>query len=252
MPDVETYSESFRVRSYEATPEAEVSVQSICNYLQEAAGNHARQLGLSIEQLEDLTWVLGKLHLHLDHVPSWRQTIDIETWPSGENGLIATRDFLLSVGGFEFGRATSAWFMLNIQRRRPVRMPRAVRDLRLPSRPPTLPHEFPPIHLPDEFSHETEFRVRYSDLDMNRHVNNVRYVEWALEGVPRHLIAGYRLSNLEVHFKAETVAGEIVRVQTAERPSEEEGISFVHRLATSGAGREVAILTSLWKERASR
>ncbi len=250
---VEPYRETFPIRSYESSARGAASVQSLCNYLQEAAGNHARTLGLSIEQLagENLTWVLGKLRLELDDLPSWRETVEVETWPSAENGLIANRDFLLRVGEREIGRATSAWFMLNVERRRPVRLPDAMRQLQLPDRPPTLSHEFPALQVPDEFAYETEFRVRYSDLDMNQHVNNVRYVEWALESIPRETTNGMQLRQLEVHFKAETVERQMVRVQTASLPGEGSEAAFVHRLTISGTQREIALLTTNWIDRKS-
>ncbi len=250
---VEPHIESFPIRSYESTSSGHVAVQSLCNYLQEAAGNHARQLGVSIEQLvgENLTWVLGKLRLEVDDLPVWRDEVEIETWPSDQNGLIAMRDFVLRTGGREFGRATSAWFMLNIDRRRPVRLPASMVELQLPVRPPTLSHDFPAPSLPDAFEYEIEFRVRYSDLDMNNHVNNVRYVEWALESIPREMMSERQLRTLEVHFKAETVEGQMVRAQTTKVSAESSEFSFVHRLSISGTDREVALLTTTWAERPS-
>lgn len=248
MPPVEPYQETFKIRSYEATPQAEASVQSVCNYLQEAAGNHARLLGLSIEQLveENLTWVLGRLRVRLDRMPSWREAVEVETWPSGEDGLMATRDFLLRVDGREFGRATSAWYMLDIGRRRPVRIPAVVRALELPDREPTLPHTFPRLRMPDAYEHEVDFRVRYSDLDMNQHVNNVRYIEWALEGIPGGATADYRLHELDVQFKAETVEGQTVVVETAAVDSQPPERQFRHRLSTRDSAREVALLSTTW------
>lgn len=248
-----SFREAFTVRSYEATSRARVSVQSICNYLQEAAGNHARGLGLSIEQLarDNLTWVLGMLRLELGDVPAWRDTLEVETWPSGDNGVVATRDFLLRAGEREFGRATSAWFVLDVNRRRPVRLPPSIRGIGLPDRDPVLRHDFPTIAMPEKFAHEVEFRVRYSDLDMNQHVNNVRYVEWSIEGIPRNLTESRNLCELEVHFKSETVAGERIRVQTAPIDDARDGSAFVHRLTISGIDREVALVKSRWTERDS-
>ena len=54
------WTEAFPVRAYEADVNGTLSIAHLCNYLQEAAGNHARSLGVSVEQLQelDLTWML--------------------------------------------------------------------------------------------------------------------------------------------------------------------------------------------------
>ncbi len=169
------YTDTFYVHSYEIDTTGTASIKSICNYLQETAGNHADELGVAVDRLseENRTWVLSRLHVEMDRYPRWREELQIETWPSGENGLLATREFILSsADGDELGRATSAWLIIDIDRRRPVRIPDYVSEIRLPDRERVLPEteELPSMEDPDL---EATFRVRHSDLDLNAHVNNV-------------------------------------------------------------------------------
>ena len=59
------YREDFRVRAAEAGMRNRLTVAAFCGYLQEAAGNHARELGLGIQELraEGLTWMLARLQI---------------------------------------------------------------------------------------------------------------------------------------------------------------------------------------------
>jgi acyl-ACP thioesterase len=102
------WTDEFPVRLYEADSRGSLAVGSLCNYLQEAAGNHAGHLGVSVGQLMErgLTWVLSRLHVCVARLPRWRDEVTIETWPSGLDEMVATRDFRLhDGGGRSIGRA---------------------------------------------------------------------------------------------------------------------------------------------------
>ena len=77
------------MRAYEADERGRASILTVCNYLQEAAGNHAFHLNLAVDQLlkQDLTWVLARLHVRMNSYPRWRDELAITTWPSGANRL---------------------------------------------------------------------------------------------------------------------------------------------------------------------
>jgi acyl-ACP thioesterase len=245
------WQESFRVRTYEVAPSGHVSVQSLCNYMQEAAANHAEQLHFGKHDLEPLgmAWVLSRLHVQTHIFPVWQDVVRVETWPSGREGLYAMRDFLLYDGSDQvFARATSSWLLLDVVRRRPARLPAYIEEVPLPDRPLALSHDFRKLHAPLRADHARMFNVRYSDLDMNAHVNNVRYVEWAVESLPPEAVQGYGLVALELHFRAETGHGEQVTVE-AECREVTGGMTCLHRLVRVGDRREVALAVTQWKRR---
>lgn len=192
---------------------------TLCNYLQETAGRHADRLGVSIFDLEPrgLTWVLARLHVRLVELPGWQGPVEVETWPSGSRGYYATRDFLaLDAEGAEVARATSRWMVLDRERRRPVRLPRDVAALPVPRRPRALPG--PSLQLPrlERPGPGRSFAVRRRDLDVNAHVNHVRYLEWALEALPPSFADGHRPRELEADFRSELHYSQSVMVQAGE------------------------------------
>ncbi|MEX0599479.1 MAG: acyl-ACP thioesterase domain-containing protein, partial [Rhodothermales bacterium] len=212
------------------------SIQTICDYLQEAAGNHASDLGVSIEHLadRDLTWVLTRLRVEMDRLPDWKDEVVVETWPSGTDRLMATRDFIVRDGrGDDLGRASSAWLLIERTRRRPVRLPEAITTWELPKRERAI--DDPPANLPGigDDAVERQVRVRYGDLDVNGHVNNVRYVEWSVEGVPADVLREQVVCSLDLHFRAEGNYGDVVTVRSSTVPGE-EARTYAHVIVRDG------------------
>lgn len=104
-----SFEESFKIRASEIDADQKATLPAICNLLQEIAGNHARQLEFDITDLQQnkLTWVLHRLRLKMDRFPDWRETITVQTWPSGGDGLRAYRDFrILGTDGSTIGPIT--------------------------------------------------------------------------------------------------------------------------------------------------
>ncbi|GIV61675.1 MAG: acyl-ACP thioesterase [Rhodothermaceae bacterium] len=242
------WHETFRVRSYEVEPNGRASIQSLCRYFEEVASNHARALGFSMEQLAEhnLTWVLNRLRVEIDDFPRWRDTVRVTTWPSGHDGLYARREYLLhDEDGSERARATSGWVMIDLARRRPTRLPAFIQEMHFPRQDRAVDDDFRRLRPPTgRFDRHRTFHVRYSDLDLNGHVNNVHYVEWAVETLEPAFLASHRMTSLEVDFRAETYYDARVRAETA--PDDSTEVGFWHRLLREPDGAVVAVARTRW------
>ena len=177
---------AFAVRSYEAGAADLVTLPTLCNYMQEAAGVNAARLGWGILALQakGLTWMLSRLRISVARYVPWGETVTVRTWPSGMKGrLVARRCFMgFDAGGAELFRASSEWLYVDMAAQKIAKLPEAFANLV----PAGTPHfELADIggkfaHLPSAES-SADILTRRSDLDFNDHVNNVHYVEWMLE-----------------------------------------------------------------------
>ncbi len=240
------WSETFRVRAYEVDASGRASVPALCNWLQETAGNHATSLGWGVDGLQGkgLTWVLSRLHLRLAGHPGWREDVTVATWPAGVQRLYALREFRIAAAGRELGIATTAWLLVNLSHLRPVRLPAALEEIARDSPGRVVDDSFEKL---PELAHpefEIALDVRFADLDMNRHANNVSLIACTLEPLPENVVVGRSMTELEIEFRAEALHAD--RLRAGAQGEVGEGRRFLHRLVRERDGREIARARSAW------
>ena len=222
------YEEQFKIRASEIDFDQQATMSAICNLLQEVAGNHARELAFDITDLQkdELTWVLHRLNIAIERFPKWRETITIQTWPSSGDGLRAHRDFLILDSNNEvIGKSLSYWLILNMESRRPVRIPEKIMQMAPKKTEHVLPIteiNFPQIKGTD---YNQKYKVRKTDLDLNKHVNNVHYIDWALASLPDET----DISKVDITFLGEAILHDTIGVQLQEY-TDTSGYSYFHAL----------------------
>jgi acyl-ACP thioesterase len=247
MPDF-VWTESFAVRVFEIGADGTLAVRSLCDFLQEAAGNHARALGVSVEELlrKDLTWVLSRLRMQVHRLPVNGEPVTVRTWPSGIHRLFALRDFtVIDAQGRTISSAVSAWLILDTRSRRPVRVQGIFNSPDTSSLPRAFAADLEKLPGCADAENEIALSVRWSDLDVNRHVNNSRYAEWVVEGVAGGDGESGVLTRLDIDFLAETQHPGTVRVRMR-RDTAEPSVR-AHSICRAEDGVEVARARTEWK-----
>jgi acyl-ACP thioesterase len=129
-----------------------------------------------------------------------------------------------------------------------VRAAPYLRDVKPPARDRALDDPFNKLTAPHAADRKLDFRVRYSDLDVNQHVNNVCYAEWIVESVPAGVLRACHLQALELQFRAEATLGHTVVVQT-QCKDDDDALVFVHRLARRQDDQDVVLARTRWVTR---
>ncbi|MDR1604305.1 MAG: hypothetical protein LBS10_05885 [Gracilibacteraceae bacterium] len=136
-----------------------------------------------------LFWVLMRVRTELLRSPAEGERIEIFTKANAEKGRIFNRSFLFrDEAGARIGAASTVWLLLNLETRNIGRLPEesglmhyVAPDFTWPTAPPrSIRCQWPVVRTQTR-------RVQYSDLDINRHMNNTRYMEWVTDllGWPR-------------------------------------------------------------------
>jgi len=241
------YATTFLVHNYEVDFRARALPLTLLNYLQEAAGEHADRLGLSVLELlkKNLTWLLSRYHIKILHYPTLGETITITTWPSGKQGIFALRDFEISdADGRMIGAATSSWVLWNLKLRQPARLEENLPD-RVALDKRALADDFPPLLACPAGGRELPFRVEMQDIDFNNHVNHPVYIQWALETAPESVLRTLAPVEIEVAYKGEALYGdEIVSrihlVEEGPRPV------FLHGIYNREKATELTRIRTTW------
>jgi medium-chain acyl-[acyl-carrier-protein] hydrolase len=243
--------EAFLVRLFESDAQGALSAGGLCNYLQEAAGDHAAALGVSVAALmqRGLTWVLSRLRLRIVRLPAAGETVRVRTWPTGAEKLFALRDFqVLDAGGACIASAVSAWLILDTTSRRPVRVQSVFDPPDVSGISRGLDIRVERLPAAQGLCREAPVVVRLSDLDANAHANNARISEWIIESVGKDTFARDGIRGLDIDFLAEAMHGDTLLSRAVELP----GPAFSHSLVRPADGREIARARTAWESRRSR
>lgn len=184
---------------------------ALFDFMQDAATCHARMAHLDRDDLHAL-WVLSRMHLEVSRPLGPYDRLHLETWCAGIKGASWLRAFSFSVGGEPVGRAMSSWVILDpVTHRilRPDTVPAAADYACLDRETLPMPGKLSCAGLTPHHSHP----VRYSDLDVNNHLNNVKIaalVSDALDLGPDEFVRA-----LQINYTAETPAGAVVSLSAA-------------------------------------
>ncbi len=241
-----TYTKNFPLYTFDVDSEGKAHLPVLLNFLQEAARDHAALLKVSIFDLLDrgLTWILSRYHIRIPRYPSMGDEIEVTTWPSGKKGVFALRDFDVRDGaGRLLLEATSSWLVITLDGKQPVKMDTIFLDGHILEKR-AVEDAFGRLEGPSRADFEAAFRVRRTDIDFNRHVNNVSYIDWAIEGMPEDILRTKRPSEVEIVYKAETLYGDEVLTRV-EFPAP-GGSDYLHDIINRKTGAELARLRSKW------
>uniref|UniRef100_A0A5B7AX50 Acyl-[acyl-carrier-protein] hydrolase n=1 Tax=Davidia involucrata TaxID=16924 RepID=A0A5B7AX50_DAVIN len=225
------FRQNFSIRSYEIGADRTASIETMMNHLQETALNHVKCAGLLIDGFgstpemckKNLIWVVTKMQVLVDRYPTWGDVVQVDTWvaSSGKNGM--RRDWLVRdcKTGDTLTRASSVWVMMNKETRRLSKMPDEVREEIEPyfvDSPPVVDEDGRKLPKLDDSTADymrTGLTPRWSDLDVNQHVNNVKYIGWILESAPLPILENHELSSMTLEYRKECGRDSVLQSLTA-------------------------------------
>lgn len=238
------FSREYAIKSYECDCNGKLRIITLMNIFQDVADSHASKIGVGIEHClaNGLAWVGSNYHIKISRMPEWHEKIVVKTWPSGKSKLIATRDFRVEdANGNTIIVASSQWVLIDFAKKRPVAL-----ENNLPEYPlieeRSLDTDFPKYDAPKRDDFIQSVKVRYDDIDVNKHVNNSIYPLWATECVGNDFRAEHQPIELEISFKKECCYGDSVKIRT-----QVEEKTTLHSITVPADNREVARLRILWK-----
>jgi len=209
------WRESFEVKSYNVDFQQNLKPSALMQFFQEVASSHAEKLGGGYNALIErgLFWALSRLNVVITRMPQWGETILIETWPCGTEGLFFRRDFIIYDKDEKVViRGVSGWLLVAVQNLRPQRPSQLGIDLPLNKSKKAL------ALFPDRITTQTSkvaFRktVAYNEIDQNFHVNNTRYLDWATDCFEMSQYQEHKLSGFSLEFLSETHWGDEIELR---------------------------------------
>jgi acyl-ACP thioesterase len=170
----------FTIQAQDVDFRHQATMMTIGNVLLSAANYNADDNGFGLSHVNEMqcAWALIRLAIEMDEFPCQYDEITVETWVERVEQVMTTRNFLIhNQAGKVIGRASSHWVMFDLTTRR-LKDLTSVEGIRqyaddtpsLKEQPAKLPHT--------EGNIVDSFKVKYSAIDVNGHVNSLCYIEW--------------------------------------------------------------------------
>lgn len=212
------YEMTCRVGARDVDPFNQCRPSSMMDFLQEAATMAAVELHVSRKEMlgrYNVFWMLARAWYRLDRPIRWNDQITIRTWHRGSKGISMYRDFDIFRDGERVGEAVNVWVLADQDTRKLSRMSNVAEFEGTDGGELCKTKLLPKLRVPVELEGAEERQLHYSDCDINGHVNNVRYSDFACDALHmQRLGAGRFVSSVQIGYLKECRAGESLRLST--------------------------------------
>ena len=203
---------SFMAEPFHVDFTGKLTMSVLGNHLLNCAGIHATDRGLGIGVLNEQhhTWVLSRLAIELYEMPTQYDNFSIETWIEDVYRLFTNRNFaILNEEGKAIGYARSVWAMIDLESRKPADL----FALHGEEMKYYMVERECPIEKPGRIKVQCQepvavYNTKYSDIDVNGHVNSIKYIEHLLDLFPLEWFKEKQIKRFEMAYVAESYYGD--------------------------------------------
>lgn len=245
------FEKEYRVHVYETRPDGKLNLYSLFNYMQDIASDHAVKLGFGRDDLmrDNRFWVLSRMYAIINEWPLWEDTLIVKTWPNGTDKLFALRNYEVNNhDGRHIASGTSSWLILDRTTKK-IQRPDSILthynfNLHTDNSPLRYASKLEPAEETGLISQV--FKIKVSDLDVNFHTNNVRYLKWVNDSYDLDFVMNNVPQSAEINYLAESVYGEEITIRTS--VEKENGSFYNHSIIRTNDDRELCRIKIAWKK----
>lgn len=214
----------FMIDAYLSDFRGKATLPMIGGFMLQAATKHAEERGFGYSSMTSRkrVWVLSRMAIEIFEYPQNDTVMVIKTWVSSVNRLFTERNFAFEDGsGKKIGYAKSLWASIDLETRKPTN----VLELEGLSEYITNDEECDiegmtkiPL-LKDNFKSAGGFTVKYSDIDINKHLNSMKYIEHFVDIFNIEMFKEKEIRRIEINYVSEGHYGSRIEINKREEES---------------------------------
>ncbi len=194
---------------------------AMLGFLQETATRACTELHISGPEMRGKYhgfWMVARIRYELTRPLAWNERINIRTWHRPTKGAAVHRDFSMTdAGGQAVGQATSTWVLADVETYKLIRLSQITEMEGKDGGTLCGTELLGKLRLPDEMQRGEERLLRYSETDINGHVNNTHYADYVCDALHfENLRQGQYISAVQLGYQAQCHCGETLTLYTAQ------------------------------------
>ena len=210
------------------------------NHMLNAADFHSTARGFGMQYLMSIqrSWVLSRLAIEMEEMPRQYTKFDVETWVESAMRYFTSRNFrVVGEDGKVFGYGRSIWAMIDTENRQPTDIFAIdngainnwiVKDKECPI------DKGGRVKMSDEAEFVRAIDTYYHDVDINGHINSVKYIEHVLDLWNQAWYREHPIKRFEIAYVAEAHQGDKLNFYREQTGENEYCIRIVKTEPTTG------------------
>lgn len=198
------YRKTYIPRPSDYNRKGRLSNEAILQILEDVAGSHSASSGNSIAEAirTNISWILTEWHVQIVRRPENEELLNITTWARGKApASMVFRGFIvIDKDGFEVIRAEARFSLFDLTTSRLTRISEEFFASYSPEERLIFENS-PKLRAPSEYDSETKIQLRRSDIDFNGHVHNTRYIDYAMQALPKELYDKDSFSEIRIIYR---------------------------------------------------
>ncbi len=214
------------------------------NHMLNAADFHSTERGFGMAYLNTVnkTWVLSRLAIEICDMPAQYTRFFVETWVESAMRYFTNRNFkVVGEDGHVYGYGRSVWALIDTVTRQPqdiLEVNNGDINLWIEADKPCPIGKISRVKMGNGASHVRTIDTFYSDVDVNGHINSVKYIEHVLDLFDLDWHKRHTVKRFEIAYVAESHQGD--RLSFAmEQPSDGECYIRISKEDGTAEGTEV-------------
>ncbi|NDV67529.1 acyl-[acyl-carrier-protein] thioesterase [Dysgonomonas sp. 25] len=206
IPTIGRYE--FMIDAYLSDFRGKATLPMIGGFMLQAATKHAEERGFGYSAMtsQQRVWVLSRMAIELLEYPKNDTVMVIKTWVHSVNRLFTERFFAFEDSeGKEIGYAKSLWASIDMTTRKPTNVLELFRLTDYIDESKECPIEDLskiPV-LKEGAAIAGSFVVKYSDIDINKHLNSMKYIEHFVDVFDINLFKEKEIKRFEINYLSE-------------------------------------------------
>lgn len=231
----QSYKQKQVVRYYMCDRTNKLTLSMLVNVLLEISGQQSALLnrGEDFVRAMGLSWIIIHYDFEINRMPKAEETVEIETIATEYNKLFTYRDFYVRDKNNEVIITVKTTFaLMDLEKRRMARLPEIVIAPYQAEFSKRIRRNVKAMPVEKESASQKIFNVSYFDIDSNNHVNNSRYINWALESLDEAFLSSHTIKKGVISFEKEVKENEIVTSYS--NTYDDEELITAHHLSANG------------------
>lgn len=191
------------------------TVSNLARFMEAATRDHVEELGIDTIKLVErgTLWVICWSQIDITRMPRAGESVILKSWEGPiKYGLLTRRFRFLDESGEMLANIASTFTIIDKETRSQTDIPEDIMALPVVKFDDDMPIPKLSMDFPKELKSTSFHQVNDSEIDVNGHVNNSFYFEWAMDVLDEDFKKNHSLKSIWIEYSHEIRPGDKVKL----------------------------------------